>query len=236
MVAFERVRSRLLELADDAIARGVLPSRDALWTLDLTEVRALDDGWQPGPDFFVERAAEIARLAEYHLPDLIYRSDDLEVFRAGRDSTPAGTRVRGLSLTGGDVQGRAWVLSEPDTALPPGFESRTTVLVARSVDAGWIPTFGLVAGVVVETGGDLSHGSIVLREIGLPAITNAHGATRAFQSGDRISLRAGSGVAERLPPLSGARTPADSPASDRSALDAAVPDPPAFDLPDSAGG
>ena len=70
--------------------------------------------------------------------------------------------------------------------------------MARSVDAGWIPTFGLVAGVVVETGGDLSHGSIILREIGLPAITNAHHATLAFRSGDQIWLRAASGTAERL--------------------------------------
>ncbi|MFN8637095.1 MAG: PEP-utilizing enzyme [Chloroflexota bacterium] len=201
MVAFERVRGRLLTLADDAVARGALPSRDALWMLDVAEVCQLDAGWQPDPDFFQERAAEIAHLGEYHLPDLIHRSDDLEAYRAGRETADASSRVRGLSLTSGDVQGRAWVLSEPSTALPPGFESRTTVLVARSVDAGWIPTFGLVAGVVVETGGDLSHGSIVLREIGLPAITNAHGATRSFQSGDRIWLRAASGVAERLPPF-----------------------------------
>ena len=56
----------------------------------------------------------------------------------------------------------------------------------------------MVAGVVVETGGDLSHGSIILREIGLPAITNAHRATVSFRSGDKIWLRAGAGTAECL--------------------------------------
>jgi pyruvate,water dikinase len=171
-----------------------------LWTLTIDEVRELDNGWRPDSAFFEARAAEIARLAEYHLPDLIHRSDDLEEYRAGRAAAAPGMRVRGLSLVSGDVQGRAWVLSEPGTVLPDGFESRSTVLVARSVDAGWIPTFGLVAGVVVETGGDLSHGSIILREIGLPAITNAQGATRLVQTGDRIWLRAGSGAAERLAP------------------------------------
>ena len=50
--------------------------------------------------------------------------------------------------------------------LPEGFESATTVLVARSVDAGWIPTVALASAVVVEIGGDLSHGSILLRERG----------------------------------------------------------------------
>jgi pyruvate,water dikinase len=198
MVAFERVRGRLLALADDAVARGVLPTREALWTLDIAEVRALDAGWQPDLAFFNARAAEISRLSEYHLPDLIHRSDDLELYRAGREDADRGSVVRGISLVSGDVLGRAWVLAEPSTSLPPGLESETTILVARSVDAGWIPTFGLVAGVVVETGGDLSHGSIILREIGLPAITNAHHATLVFRSGDQIWLRAASGIAERL--------------------------------------
>ena len=198
MVAFERVRTRLLDLAEDAIARGALPNAEALWMLDVDEVRQLDAGWQPGPAFFAVRAAEIRRLAQYRLPDLLRRSDDLEQYRAGRHDTAAGATVRGLSLASGEVLGRAWVLEEPSTALPPDLESETVILVARSVDAGWIPTFGLVAGVVVETGGDLSHGSIILREIGLPAVTNAHHATAVFQTGDQLWLRAGSGVAERL--------------------------------------
>jgi rifampicin phosphotransferase len=198
MLAFERVRGQLLTLADAAVATGILPTRESLWTLDVDEVRKLDGGWRPDPSFFEARAAEIARLGQYHLPDLLHRSDDLEQFRAGRATSSDGAIVRGLSLVSGDVKGRAWVLAEPSTALPPGFDAATTVLVARSVDAGWIPTFGLVAGVVVETGGDLSHGSIILREIGRPAITNATRATRVFSSGDSVWLRAGSGAAERL--------------------------------------
>ena len=66
-----------------------------------------------------------------------------------------------------------------------------------SMDAGWIPTFARVAGVVVEIGGDLSHGSIILREIGLPAITNVRGVMRVIQMGDELVLRAGSGVVGR---------------------------------------
>lgn len=200
MVAFERVRLRLLELADDAIARGALPTREALWMLDVAEARNLDAGWVPDDQFLEARAAEIERLSAYRLPDLLHRSDDLERFRAARDDAARGAVVRGRSLVSGHVRGRAWVLDEPSTALPEGFEPNTTILVARSVDAGWIPTFGLVAGVVVETGGDLSHGSIILREIGLPAITNAQRATTAFASGDEIWLRAGSGAAERIVP------------------------------------
>ena len=81
--------------------------------------------------------------------------------------------------------------------LPAGYTPETTILVARSVDAGWIPTFSRVAGVVVETGGDLSHGSIILREIGLPAITNVTEATRHIANGDRLRLNAAAGTVER---------------------------------------
>jgi rifampicin phosphotransferase len=218
MVAFERVRTRLLALAQEAVTRGVLPTPDALWMLDVDEVRLLDTGWQPGPAFFAVREAEIRQLAQYHLPDLLHRSDDLEAYRAGRLDAASSAVVRGLSLVSGEVLGRAWVLSEPSTSLPPELESETIILVARSVDAGWIPTFGLVAGVVVETGGDLSHGSIILREIGLPAITNAHHATAQFRSGDQLWLRAGSGVAERLPaatlPVTGEEPPPPTAAQD----------------------
>jgi pyruvate,water dikinase len=57
--------------------------------------------------------------------------------------------------------------------------------------------------VVVEIGGDLSHGSIILREIGLPAITNVRGVTRVIQTGDELILRAGVGVVERTNHLIG---------------------------------
>jgi pyruvate,water dikinase len=74
------------------------------------------------------------------------------------------------------------------------------VLVARSIDAGWIPTFALVAAVAVETGGDLSHGSILLRERGVPAVTNVAGVTRRIRTGDEVEVRAGSGTVELLAP------------------------------------
>ncbi len=53
-------------------------------------------------------------------------------------------------------------------------------------------------GVVVETGGDLSHGSIILREIGLPAITNVRHVTQRIQTGDKLVLRADIGVVETV--------------------------------------
>ena len=117
-----------------------------------------------------------------------------------RHHDPAGDLLEGLSLTDGVVSGRAWVLREPSVELPEGYEPATTVLVARSIDAGWIPTVALAAAVVVEIGGDLSHGSILLRERGVPAITNVRGVTRTVETGEMLEVRAGAGVVERRAP------------------------------------
>jgi pyruvate,water dikinase len=198
MVGFERLRSAMLGRASVLAVGGVLPSADALWSLELDEVRRLDEGFRPDETFWRLRAAEEASLRGYDLPDLVHRLDDLEAFQRRPEGDPAPLRLRGIPLTAGVLRGRAWVLAEPSMEPPAGFRPEDTILVARAADAGWIPTFALVAAVVVETGGDLSHGSIVLREIGLPAVTNVQGATHAFHTGDSLLVRADEGTVERV--------------------------------------
>jgi rifampicin phosphotransferase len=193
MRAFADVRDSLVTLAARAVAEGRLPDVDHLWLLTLDEARRLDAGWSPDDGFWASRRAGREAQAALSPPPVVHRHDDPAEWG---DERPATGRLRGLSLTAGDVDGRAWVLQEPATDLPEGFDPATTVLVARSVDAGWIPTVALVAAVVVETGGDLSHGSILLRERGVPAVTNVRGATRAFVTGDPVSVRAGAGIVE----------------------------------------
>ena len=201
MRTFAVLRRRLIELAP------VEP-----WLLTPDEVRALDRGWRPDDAFWAARHAERARHEQWDPPDLIGAREDTDRWRHGSSATGSsapgrgsaagrgsashsgGARLRGLGLTSGTVTGQAWVLRTPSTELPDGWDRASTVLVARAVDAGWIPTFALVAAVVVETGGDLSHGSIILREIGLPAVTNVQGATRTIAPGTLVEVRARPGV------------------------------------------
>jgi rifampicin phosphotransferase len=197
MVGFAGIRRQLVGLANRAVLAGQLRSVDDLWLLTMSEAIDLDRGWMPSATFFDERNAERARLADLDPPPVVHRFDDPADWS---HDVPTGDRFRGLSLTSGTVTGQAWVLREPAHELPDGFDRQSTVLVARSVDAGWISTFALVAGVAVETGGDLSHGSILLRERGIPAITNTPGITRAVSTGDLVELRAQSGTLERRHP------------------------------------
>ena len=199
MKAYQVLRQRLLALAGQAVTQGQLPDRESLWLLTLDESAQLDNGHRFDLDFFARRRHEVEHLRGYDLPDLIHRFDNLELYRQGEPLAEGNGPVSGISLTIGRVRGRAWVLSEPDHQLPGGFTPEHTILVARSVDAGWLPTFNQVAGVIVDIGGDLSHGSIILREIGLPAMTNCGRATRIFQTGDEVELDAGRGQAWRVP-------------------------------------
>ncbi|MDJ0756086.1 MAG: PEP/pyruvate-binding domain-containing protein [Ardenticatenaceae bacterium] len=193
MICYNRIRQRFLKLAAPVVEEGRLPSPDHLWQLELGELAQLDEGWRPDDAFWDRRAAEFAEHQALDIPDLLFRFDDLEQFGQSKDLI-AVDRLKGISLTGGTVHGRAWVLSEPAVELPEGFVPEDTILIARSVDAGWIATFSQVAGVAIEIGGDLSHGSIILREIGLPAVTNVKGLTQAVKSGDEIELKAGNGI------------------------------------------
>ena len=61
-------------------------------------------------------------------------------------------------------------------------------MVAPAVDAQWALLFRRVAGVVVETGCELSHASIILRELGVPSVTNVRGILHEMRTGDRVTL------------------------------------------------
>jgi len=62
------------------------------------------------------------------------------------------------------------------------------ILVARSTDPGWTPAFALASGLVLEVGGQLSHGAIVAREYGLPAVVNVRDALGRIRMGQRITV------------------------------------------------
>lgn len=200
MRGFAATRDRLVELARGAVDDGRLPDIDAVWDLTRDELRSVDRGAIFTATDLAARRSERARLLERRLPDTVRRFDDLDRRQtSGAASVAHSRRHHGVSLGRGTVRGVALRASEPPSELPPGFDRDTTILVARSVDAGWVPIFGRVAGVAVEIGGDLSHGSIVLRELGLPAITNVGEIGDAIRTGDPVELHATSGVLEVLP-------------------------------------
>ncbi|MEM1058122.1 MAG: PEP-utilizing enzyme [Verrucomicrobiota bacterium] len=170
---------------------------ESLWLMREDEIHQLDAGWLPDNRFSLNRDYQLQRFASIRLADLIHAADpnaavleDAQALKNGAAKAPLAGRI----LVNGRADGQAWVLHEPAFELPDGFDPERTILVARSVDAGWMATFGLVAGVVVEIGGELSHGSILLRELGMPSLTNVSHATDRLHTGTAVQLRASEGV------------------------------------------
>ncbi len=102
----------------------------------------------------------------------------------------------GIAVSSGAASGTARVVHSLAEAMtvPPG-----TILVTKATDPGWTPVFPLLQGLVLEIGGPLSHGAIIARECGLPAVVNVPAATHRIQDGQAITVDGNTGCVH-LPP------------------------------------
>jgi pyruvate,water dikinase len=182
------------EICQRLLTRGLLSDRDDLYFLQSKEVGDLLRG-QLEPDTAREIISRRRRDFEWsqmvHLPKILHG----EARPLAPDDLTAGEQLRGMGVSPGKVEGRARVILDPrvDSHIEPG-----EILVAPVTDAGWTPLFINAAGLVVDIGGLLSHGSVVAREYGLPAVVGATGATKQIKTGDRIYLDGSSGVVVKL--------------------------------------
>ena len=94
--------------------------------------------------------------------------------------------LNGISGSPGRIHGVARVILDP--ARPPAALTSEDILVVPFTDVGWTPLLPGIRGIVAETGGQLSHTSIIAREYGLPAVVNVRDATRLIQDGELITV------------------------------------------------
>ncbi|HMY18837.1 MAG TPA: PEP-utilizing enzyme, partial [Polyangium sp.] len=92
--------------------------------------------------------------------------------------------LAGTAVSGGLYEGVARVVHDPATEDLGAGE----ILVARFTDPGWTPLFGHAGALVMEVGGQMTHGSVIAREIGIPAVVAVEGATQKIRSGARIRV------------------------------------------------
>jgi pyruvate,water dikinase len=111
-----------------------------------------------------------------------------------RDHVPAGTLL-GLPVSSGTVEGRARVvLNLADADLEPG-----DILVTTFTDPSWTPLFVAITGLVTEVGGLMTHGAVIAREYGVPAVVGVEHATLLIRDGQRIRVNGTDGYVEILP-------------------------------------
>ena len=141
------------------------------------------------------KAWEKEEAPEYLLIDAV-GSPQAPPRPAGREAGD-GTVWRGVATGTGAARGRVRVLRHPadGQALLPG-----EILVAPSTDPGWTPLFLQAAGLIVETGGYMSHGAIVAREFALPAVVNLPGIMAMLRDGDEVEVDGLRGEVRRCAP------------------------------------
>ncbi|MBT8450936.1 MAG: pyruvate, water dikinase [Deltaproteobacteria bacterium] len=169
-------------LGSQLTQEGWLPDPDAVFFLTHQELGELLGGRRELSGVAVSRR----RVIDYQMP-----LHFAEVFRNRPDPLELGPAVDGdRALVGkpvsrGKVTGRARVVEtlEQAAALEAG-----EILIAPITDVGWTPYFSLIAGLATDVGSAVSHGAVVAREYGLPAVVNLRVATSRIQTGDLVTL------------------------------------------------
>ena len=145
-------------------------------------------------DGLIERRRDDFRSFEALTPPRVLTSEGEVIAGRYRREAP-GDALIGLAVSSGVVEGRARVIADiADADLEPG-----DILVTTHTDPSWTPVFVTVAGLVTEVGGLMTHGAVIAREYGLPAVVGVEDATRLIPDGGRVRVDGTQGFVELLP-------------------------------------
>ena len=174
-----------------------ISDRDDAFFLTLADFWAWANGHWDGDGaqrLVAERKAQLAAWKTMSEPAdvILEKAEGLETVSPSTH-TLGGNRLQGSGVSPGQARGAARKLHSPSNAasLKSG-----DILVAKSTDPSWTPLFLRASGIVVETGGYLSHGAIVAREFGLPAVVNIPGCFEAIPDGADLSVNGNLGLVE----------------------------------------
>ncbi|GAA4899071.1 rifamycin-inactivating phosphotransferase [Streptomonospora salina] len=186
-------KQALLREADRLVRSGGLREREDIFFLRFEELEeAVRTGFADAR--LIRERREAFRSHEALTPPRVLTSDGEAVTgRYRRGDAPAGALI-GLPVSAGVVEGRARVVTDMAQAdLEAG-----DILVTAYTDPSWTPAFVTVAGLVTEVGGLMTHGAVIAREYGLPAVVGVEQATRGIRDGQRIRVHGTDGYVRIL--------------------------------------
>ncbi|WP_129113703.1 PEP/pyruvate-binding domain-containing protein [Halegenticoccus tardaugens] len=190
--AFTAWRTVLLDAGGLLVDEGQLDRPDDVWYLRKDELFDALDGGCVDVDIAARRQ-EHARNVDMDAPPVVTSEGEAVRGQVDRGPVPEGALV-GTGVSSGVVEGAARVIRDPTAAtVEPG-----EILVAPSTDPGWTPLFLNATGLVSEVGGAVSHGALVAREYGLPAVVSVPEATKRIRTGQRIRLDGTRGTVDLL--------------------------------------
>ena len=188
-------KQALLAEAERLVEAGVLREKEDIFYLRFEELHDLVRTNHFDEQLIGQRK-DAFRTYQALTPPRVLTSDGEAVAGAfRRDDVPSGA-LAGLAVSGGTIEGRARVVLDiADADLEPG-----DILVTTYTDPSWTPLFISTAGLVTEVGGMMTHGAVIAREYGLPAVVGVDHATQRIENGQRIRVDGTRGYVEILTP------------------------------------
>jgi pyruvate,water dikinase len=187
---FPPLREMLLDLGSRWVVKGLLDRQEDILFLQLAEIEAVAQEPSRMQDTVRSRRQIFAHNKQRAWPDIICNGEESYAQEAVLSASEA-TSLQGVAGSPGKVEGQARVILGPEQF---GNLKKGEILVAPITNPVWTPLFAIAGGVITEVGGILSHGAIVAREYGIPAVMSVSGATRYFQDGQTILVDGNKGV------------------------------------------
>lgn len=178
-------RAALLDAARDLAAHGQLERAQDIFLVPLGILKRFAGGETMDLLKLVaaNRAGYDREAARKQMPR-VFLSTGEAFYEGMSDATANGNELVGDAVSPGVAEGRVRVMLDPHGAhLELG-----EILVCASTDPGWTPLFLTAGGLVMEIGGMITHGSVVAREYGIPAVVGVHNATTRLQTGQRVRV------------------------------------------------
>ncbi|HET7056882.1 MAG TPA: rifamycin-inactivating phosphotransferase, partial [Thermomicrobiales bacterium] len=186
-------KQALLAEAARLVQADVIHEPEDIFFLTFQELRDVVRTGQADDQLIRRRKDEFRSYQELTPPRVLTSEGEVITGSYRRDGVPAGALI-GLPVSSGTIEGRARVLLDmAKSDLDPG-----DILVTAYTDPSWTPLFVTIAGLVTEVGGLMTHGAVIAREYGLPAVVGVQDATRLIRDGQRIRVHGTDGYIELL--------------------------------------
>ena len=186
-------KQALLKEAERLVQANVIHEKEDAYYLTFEEFREVVRTNKADHQLISQRKDEHKLYEKLTPPRVITSDGEIVAGKYKREDLPAGAII-GLPVSSGIIEGRARViLNMEDAELEDG-----DILVTSFTDPSWTPLFVSIKGLVTEVGGLMTHGAVIAREYGLPAVVGVENATKLIKDGQRIRLNGTDGYLEIL--------------------------------------
>jgi pyruvate,water dikinase len=186
-------KQALLKEAERLVQAGVIHKIEDIYYLTFEELREVVDTKKVDYQIISKRREEHKFNEKLTPPRVLTSEGEIVTGEYKRENLPVGA-IAGLAVSSGVIEGRARViLNMEDAVLEEG-----DILVTAFTDPSWTPLFVSIKGLITEVGGLMTHGAVIAREYGLPAVVGVENATQLIKDGQQIRVNGTEGYVELL--------------------------------------